>query len=98
MPGVVMARSRTPYEDVSGFCYSAKFDEIEKNSFVLTPGRYVGAADQEEDDEPFDQKMKRLTALLKQQQEEGAKLDQQIAENLRRIGYEFDLNDSRPLD
>ena len=79
----------TPYEDVSGFCYSAKFDEIEKNSFVLTPGRYVGAADQEEDDEPFDQKMKRLTALLKQQQEKGAKLDQQIAENLRRVGYEF---------
>ena len=78
----------TPYEDVSGFCYSAKFDEIEKNSFVLTPGRYVGAADQEQDDEPFDQKMKRLTALLKQQQEEGAKLDQQIAENLRMIGYE----------
>ena len=77
-----------PYEDVSGFCYSAKFDEIEKNSFVLTPSRYVGAADQEEDDEPFDQKMKRLTCLLKQQQEEGAKLDQQIAENLRRVGYE----------
>ena len=42
-----------PYEDVSGFCYSAKFDEIEKNNFVLMPGRYVGAADQEEDDEPF---------------------------------------------
>ena len=76
-----------PYEDVSGFCYSAKSDEIEKNSFVLTPGRYVGAADQDEDDEPFDQKMKRLTNLLKQQQEEGAKLDQQIAENLRRLGY-----------
>ena len=68
---------------------TAELEEIEKNSFVLTPGRYVGAADQEEDDEPFDQKMKRLTTLLKQQQEEGAKLDQQIAENLRRIGYEF---------
>ena len=77
-----------PYEDVSGFCYSAKFDEIEKNSFVLTPGRYVGAADQEEDDEPFDQKMKRLTTLLIKQREAGVKLDQQIAENLRRIGYE----------
>jgi len=76
------------YEDVSGFCYSAKVEEIEKNGFVLTPGRYVGAADQEEDDEPFDQKMRRFTALLKQQQEEGAKLDQQISENLRRIGYE----------
>jgi type I restriction enzyme M protein len=76
-----------PYEDVSGFCYSAKFDEIEKNSFVLTPGRYVGAADQEEDDEPFDQKMKRLTSLLKQQQGEGAKLDQKIAENLKVLGF-----------
>ena len=49
----------------------------------------MGAADQDDDDEPFDQKMKRLTALLKQQQEEGAKLDQQITENLRRLGYEF---------
>jgi len=77
------------YEDVAGFCYSAKLEEIEKNGFVLTPGRYVGAADQDDDDEPFDQKMKRLTALLKQQQEEGAKLDHQIAENLRRLGYEF---------
>jgi len=76
------------YEDVPGFCYSAKLEEIEKNGFVLTPGRYVGAAEQEEDGEPFDQKMKRLTALLKQQQEEGARLDQQISENLRRLGYD----------
>jgi len=77
------------YEDVAGFCYNAKLEEIEKNGFVLTPGRYVGAADLDDDDEPFDQKMNRLTALLKQQQEEGAKLDQQIGENLRRLGYEF---------
>jgi len=76
------------YGDVAGFCYSAKLEEIEKNGFVLTPGRYVGAADQDDDDEPFDQKMKRLTALLKRQQEEGARLDQQIADNLRRLGYE----------
>jgi type I restriction enzyme M protein len=77
------------YEDVAGFCYNAKLEEIEKNGFVLTPGRYVGAADQDDDDEPFDQKMKRLSGLLRQQQEEGAKLDQQIIENLRRLGYEF---------
>jgi type I restriction enzyme M protein len=76
------------YADVAGFCYTAKLDEIEKNGFVLTPGRYVGAADVEDDGEPFDDKMKRLTALLKQQQEEGARLDQKIAENLRRLGYE----------
>jgi type I restriction enzyme M protein len=77
------------YEDVAGFCYNAKLEEIEKNGFVLTPGRYVGAADVEDDGEAFEEKMKRLTGLLKQQQEEGAKLDQQIAENLRRLGYEF---------
>ena len=77
------------YEDVAGFCYNAKLEEIEKNGFVLTPGRYVGAADVEDDGEAFDEKMKRLTGLLKQQQEEGARLDQQIAENLRRLGYEF---------
>jgi type I restriction enzyme M protein len=76
------------YEDVAGFCYSAKLEEIEKNGFVLTPGRYVGAADIEDDGEGFEEKMKRLTGLLKQHQEEGAKLDQQIAENLRRLGYE----------
>ncbi len=75
------------YEDVSGFCYNAKFEEIEKNSFVLTPGRYVGAVYEEDDGEPFEDKMKRLTSLLNEQQEEGAKLDQQISENLKRIGY-----------
>jgi type I restriction enzyme M protein len=62
--------------------------EIEKNGFVLTPGRYVGAAEQEQDDEPFDQKMQRLTALLKQQQDEGAKLDAAIARNLAWLGFE----------
>jgi type I restriction enzyme M protein len=76
------------YENVAGFCYSAKLEEIEKNGFVLTPGRYVGAADQEEDDEPFEQKMQRLTALLKQQQEEGAKLDAAIARNLAWLGFD----------
>ena len=82
-------RNDEDYENVAGFCYKAKFDEIEKNSFVLTPGRYVGAPEEEDDGEPFDEKMKRLTSLLKKQQEEGAKLDEQIAENLKRIGYEF---------
>ena len=76
------------YENVAGFCYSAKLEEIEKNGFVLTPGRYVGAADQAEDDEPFEQKMQRLTALLKQQQEEGAKLDAAIARNLAWLGFD----------
>jgi type I restriction enzyme M protein len=76
------------YEDIAGFCYSAKLEEIEKNGFVLTPGRYVGAADQDDDEEPFDQKMNRLTALLKQQQQEGARLDAAIARNLALLGFE----------
>lgn len=73
-------------EDVAGFCYSAKLDEIEKNGFVPTPGRYGEAADQEKDNEPFDQKLKRLTALLRQQQQ-GAKLDAAIARNLALLGF-----------
>ncbi len=66
-----------------------KFEEIEKNGFVLTPGRYVGAAEEEDDGEPFDEKMKRLTSLLKEQRIKSANLDKQIAENLKRIGYEI---------
>ena len=82
-------RNDEDYEDVAGFCYNAKFEEIEKNSFVLTPGRYVGAPEEEDDGEPFDEKMKRLTSLLKKQQVEGAKLDKQISESLKKSGYEF---------
>ncbi len=54
---------------------------------MLTPGRYVGAAAAEEDTEPFDEKMKRLVAQLKEQQAEGAKLDAAIAENLKELGF-----------
>jgi type I restriction enzyme M protein len=75
------------YEDVAGFCYNAKLEQIEKNGFVLTPGRYVGAADVEDDGEAFEEKMKRLTGLLKQQQEEGSKLDAAIARNLAWLGF-----------
>lgn len=54
---------------------------------MLTPGRYVGAADVEEDAEPFDEKMRRLTATLRMQSEEGARLDAAIAANLTELGY-----------
>ncbi len=82
-------RNEKDYQDVAGFCHNANLNEIEKNSFVLTPGRYVGAPEEEDDGEPFDEKMERLTSLLKFQQEEGVMLDQQIAENLKRIGDDF---------
>lgn len=76
-----------PYEDVPGFCKAAKLDDIRKHGHVLTPGRYVGAAAVEEDGEPFDEKMKRLTATLRAQQQEAAKLDAAIAANLKELGY-----------
>jgi type I restriction enzyme M protein len=75
------------YADEPGFCKSASLDDISKYGHVLTPGRYVGACAAEEDDEPFDQKMRRLVAVLQKQQAEGAKLDAAIAANLRELGY-----------
>jgi len=75
------------YEDVLGFCKSATLEEIRKHGHVLTPGRYVGAEAQEDDGEPFAQKMKRLTATLREQQAEAAKLDAAIEANLKELGY-----------
>jgi type I restriction enzyme M protein len=77
------------YQDIPGFCYSASLDDIKKHDFVLTPGRYVGAADQEEDSEPFTEKMTRLTAQLKEQFEESDRLEGEIKRNLAGLGYEF---------
>jgi type I restriction enzyme M protein len=75
------------YVDTLGFCKSAKFDGIRKHGHVLTPGRYVGAEAQEDDGEPFQEKMKRLTATLREQQVKAAKLDAAIAANLKELGY-----------
>ncbi len=75
------------YTDIPGFCKSASLDEVRKHGHVLTPGRYVGAEAQEDDGEPFDEKMKRLTATLREQQAEAAKLDAAIAANLRELGF-----------
>jgi type I restriction enzyme M protein len=75
------------YADVPGFCKSAKLDQVRGHGHVLTPGRYVGAEAEEEDAEPFDEKMQRLTATLLEQQKEAAKLDAAIAANLKGLGY-----------
>jgi len=77
------------FEDILGFCKSAALEEIHKHGYVLTPGRYIGAEVQEEDGEPFDRKMKRLTGELKSQFDESAELQEAIKKNLRGIGYEF---------
>lgn len=62
-------------------------DEIRKHGHALTPGRYVGAEKQEDDGEPFDEKMRRLVTQLREQQAEAARLDAAIAKNLEELGY-----------
>ena len=75
------------YADVAGFCKSATLEDIRKHDHVLTPGRYVGAAEQEDDGEPFEEKMRRLSALWREQRAEGARLDALIEANLNELGF-----------
>ena len=75
------------YADIPGFCKSATVEEIRKHGHVLTPGRYVGAAPQEDDGEPFEEKMARLTKQWREQQAEARRLDAAIEENLVRLGF-----------
>ena len=75
------------YGDVPAFCKSAALEEIRKHGHMLTPGRHVGAEAQEDDGERFEQKMKRLSATLREQQGEAAKLDAAIAASLKELGY-----------
>jgi type I restriction enzyme M protein len=76
------------YADRPGFCKSATLDEIRSHGHVLTPGRYVGATDAEDDGEPFDEKMTRLVTTLSEQMEQAHSLDEAIGANLRRLGYD----------
>jgi len=75
------------YEDLPGFCRSATLDDIRQHNHILTPGRYVGAAEVEDDGEPFEENMARLTAALREQTEKAEKLDRIIWANLEDIGY-----------
>jgi type I restriction enzyme M protein len=77
------------YADVAGFCSSAALATIEKHGFVLTPGRYVGAADVEDDGEPFDEKMARLAKTLGEQFAESARLEKKIRGNLGKVGFQL---------
>ena len=78
------------YEDVAGFCRSATLAEIKKNNYVLTPGRYVGIEEEEDDGIPFEEKMKRLTAELGRQMRQSAELDEKIIANLQDLGYDVE--------
>ena len=75
------------YEDVPGFCKAAKLEEIRKHNHSLTPGRYVGYEEEEEDPEEFEEKMERLTAELSRQMNEAKKFDDAIKKNLENIGF-----------
>ena len=75
------------YGDVAGFCKSASLDDIKANDYVLTPGRYVGAAEIEDDGELFEEKMQQLTQTLFQQMAEAQELDAVIKQNLKGLGY-----------
>lgn len=75
------------YADQPGYCKSATLEEIRKHDFVLTPGRYVGAAPLEDDGIPFETKMTEMSQTLYQQMEESSKLDKVIRKNLEVLGY-----------
>lgn len=73
------------YRDIPGFCKAANLDEIKKHDFVLTPGRYVGAEEQEEDGEPFAEKYPRMVAELEARFAEGERLTAVVREMLGRL-------------
>ena len=75
------------YADVAGFCKSASLEDIQKHGHILTPGRYVGAADQEDDSEPFEEKMLRLASQWREQRTQAAELDAAIEANLKHLGF-----------
>ena len=77
------------FKNEAGFCKSAKLAEIQKHGHILTPGRYVGMAEVEEDDEAFEDKMKRLSFELSGQFEKSDKLEAEIKKNLKGLGYKI---------
>ena len=77
------------YEDVQGYCKVASIDEIKKHDYILTPGRYVGIEEVEDDGEPFEEKMDRLTTTLANQFKKSRELEEEIRKQLGGIGYEL---------
>jgi len=77
------------YKDAQGFCKSASIEEVREHEYILTPGRYVGIENGEEDSEPFDEKMTRLTTELAEMFAKSHKLKEEIKQRLGAIGYEF---------
>ena len=81
--------NESDYQDIAGYCRSVSLDEISQHGHVLTPGRYVGAEEVEDDDDAFADKMQTLTEKLGEQMEKGAELDALIRLKLGSLGYDF---------
>ena len=77
------------YEDVQGYCKAASIDEIKEHDYILTPGRYVGIEEVEDNGEPFEEKMERLTTTLANQFKKSRGLEEEIIKQLGGIGYEL---------
>lgn len=83
-------RQGKEYEDVRGFCKATTLEEIEKHEFILTPGRYVGIEEQEDDGEPFEEKMQRLTSELSELFKKSNELQEEIKKKLGAMGYKIE--------
>lgn len=77
------------YENVQGFCKAADLEKIQKHDYILTPGRYVGIEEEEDDGEPFEEKMERLTTTLSKQFKQSRELEDEIRKQLGGIGYDL---------
>jgi type I restriction enzyme M protein len=77
------------YQDISGFCKSTKLEEVQEHGYVLTPGRYVGTKEIEEEEGSFHEKMQELTKTLAKQMAQSQEMDNEIRKQLARVGYEF---------
>ena len=82
-------RDNRDYQDVDGFCRSATLDEIRTHDYVLTPGRYVGIEEAEDDGIPFEEKMDKLTSELSELFDESKELEEKIKNALKDLGYDF---------
>ncbi|MBW8333199.1 MAG: N-6 DNA methylase [Prolixibacteraceae bacterium] len=75
------------YKDIPAFCKSANIQDVRKNNYILTPGRYIDFKEAEDDGVDFDDKMQLLTVTLKEQMQKAVYLDNEIKKNLNKIGF-----------
>jgi type I restriction enzyme M protein len=85
--GESIGGQRIEYADVAGFCKVVKLDKIGKQGHILTPGRYVGAEEEKEDEEAFEEKIKKLSVELAEQLKQSNQLERNIRDNLGKLGY-----------